>query len=56
MTTFTLNRNFDTNDFMFAALNNRSYADLKASMESQRVDVITGSSISEKIKRFFFGK
>lgn len=56
MTTFTLNRNFDTNDFMFVALNDSSYADLRASMESQRADVFTGSSISEKIKRFFFGR
>jgi hypothetical protein len=59
MTTFTLNRNFDTADFLLVALNEYSYEDLKASkeMDSQRMrwgdERKNHKSVKNKMKMIF---
>lgn len=59
MTTFTMNRALDSNDFLLAMMNGNTYADLQISRSvdsesSWAVD--TGDSFGNKIKRFFLGK
>ena len=57
MTTFTLNRNFIPNDFLFVAASDRACADLMDSMDRQfPMAVDTGKSLSRTLKRIFFGK
>ena len=61
MTTFTLDRNFGSNDFLFAAMNDSVYADLKASreMEGQRVSWETAEpqlSLGARFRKFFMGR
>lgn len=59
MTTLTLNRNLDAGDFMFVAMNDSTYADLKASrsMDSRRAEWECsqgiGETVGEKIRKFF---
>jgi hypothetical protein len=59
MTTFTLNRNLDTADFLFVALNDSSCRELRASemMDSQRMnwndERNTNKTITGRLKRFF---
>ncbi len=60
MTTFTLDRNFGSNDFLFAAMNDSVYADLKASreMEGQRVlweMTEPQLSLGARFRKFFMG-
>ena len=57
MNTFTLNRNFIPNDFLFAAASDRVCADLMNSYNSQfPMEVNTGKSLSSTLKRIFLGK
>ncbi len=58
MTTFTLNRNMDTADFLFVALNESSCRDLRAShdMDPERMawgDERVTLSFGEKVRKFF---
>lgn len=58
MTTFTLNRNMDTADFLFVALNESSCRDLRASHDMDFGKMVWGDeratvSLSEKVKKFF---
>lgn len=59
MTTLTLNRNLDACDFMFVAMNDNTYADLRASrnMDSRRAEwecrQSIGESIGEKVRKIF---
>lgn len=59
MTTLTLNRNLDASDFMFVAMNDNTYADLKASrgMDSRRAEWECGQglreTIGEKVRKIF---
>lgn len=61
MTTITLDRSSASNDFLFAALNDGAYADLKKSqeMEAQRNQwetTETQTSLGARVREFFFGK
>ena len=56
MTTFTLNRNLGTMDFLFVAMNDSSFADWNESLslDSQYAcREASGTSFTEKIKKFF---
>ena len=57
MTTFTLDRNFISNDFLFAAASDSVCADLlESSRMERRMPVNTGKSFFETLKHMILGK
>ena len=61
MTTITLDRNLDSNDFLFEALNDGAYADLKESreMDGQRNQWETTepqTSLGARVRKLFIGR
>ena len=61
MTTITLDRNLDYNDFLFAAMNDGAYADLRDSRqmdEQRKQQEMDGPQVSlgTRVRKFFTGR